>query len=64
MAFLFCGELAQTSATRSLHYHGGYGFSMEYDIQMYFRRSKGWMLALDDPAREYQALAERMYGKS
>jgi alkylation response protein AidB-like acyl-CoA dehydrogenase len=63
MAFLFCGELAQTSAARSLHYHGGYGFSMEYDIQLYFRRSKGWVLALDDPAREYQSLADQMYGR-
>jgi alkylation response protein AidB-like acyl-CoA dehydrogenase len=62
MALLFCGEVAQTSATRSLHYHGGYGFSMEYDIQLYFRRAKGQVLALDDPAREYQELADLMYG--
>ena len=64
MALLFCGEVAQTAATRSLHYHGGYGFSMEYDIQLYFRRAKGWLLALDDPAREYQGLADLMYGKA
>jgi alkylation response protein AidB-like acyl-CoA dehydrogenase len=63
MAFLFASEVAQTSATRSLHYHGGYGFSSEYDIQLYFRRAKGWTLALDDPAREYQGLADVMYGK-
>jgi alkylation response protein AidB-like acyl-CoA dehydrogenase len=62
MAFLFASEVAQTSATRSLHYHGGYGFSSEYDIQLYFRRAKGWTLALDDPAREYQGLADLMYG--
>jgi alkylation response protein AidB-like acyl-CoA dehydrogenase len=64
MALLFCGEVAQTAATRSLHYHGGYGFSMEYDIQLYFRRAKGWLLALDDPAREYQSLADLMYGST
>jgi alkylation response protein AidB-like acyl-CoA dehydrogenase len=63
MAWLFCGEVAQTAAMRSLHYHGGYGFSTEYDIQLYFRRSKGWVLALDDPAREYQGLADLMYGR-
>jgi alkylation response protein AidB-like acyl-CoA dehydrogenase len=64
MAFLFASEVAQTSATRSLHYHGGFGFSSEYDIQLYFRRAKGWTLALDDPSREYQALADVMYGKA
>ena len=62
MAFLFCGETAQRAAARSLHYHGGYGFSSEYDIQLYFRRAKGWMLALDDPSAEYQRLADELFG--
>jgi alkylation response protein AidB-like acyl-CoA dehydrogenase len=64
MALVFCGELAQTAAARSLHYHGGYGFSTEYDIQLYFRRAKGWALALDDPAREIDGLADVMFGKA
>jgi alkylation response protein AidB-like acyl-CoA dehydrogenase len=62
MAYLFAGEVAQLSATRCLHYHGGYGFSLEYDIQLYFRRAKGWAIALDDPSREYQHLADRILG--
>ena len=62
MALLFCGETAQRAAARSLHYHGGYGFSSEYDIQLYFRRAKGWLLALNDPSAEYQRLADRLFG--
>jgi hypothetical protein len=62
MALLFAAETAQGAAARSLHYHGGNGFSLEYDIQLYFRRARGWMLALDDPALEYQRVADQLYG--
>ncbi len=35
----------------------------EYDIQLYYRRAKGWPLVLDAPAREYERLAgTRWYG--
>ena len=62
MAFLFAAEQAQRAAERALHFHGGYGFMEEYDIQLYYRRAKGWPLVLDEPAREYQRLAARRYG--
>ena len=51
MAFVFTGDGAALATDRSLHYHGGYGFAEEYDIQMYYRRARGWALVLDDPAR-------------
>ena len=59
-AFLFAGEVAQQSAGESLHVHGGYGFTLEYDIQLFFRRAKAWSLALDVPARERRELARRV----
>ena len=62
MAFLFCAEQAQNASTRALHYHGGYGFMVEYDAQLYYRRAKGWALVLDDPALEYQRVARARYG--
>jgi alkylation response protein AidB-like acyl-CoA dehydrogenase len=62
MAFLFASEQAQRTSERALHFHGGYGFMQEYDIQLYYRRAKGWPLVLDAPAREYQRLAARRYG--
>ncbi|MDG1846842.1 MAG: acyl-CoA/acyl-ACP dehydrogenase [Acidimicrobiales bacterium] len=57
MAFLFAAETAMNAAATSLQYHGGYGFAEEYDIQLYYRRAKGWPLQLGDPSVEYQRLA-------
>ncbi len=62
MAFLFAAEQAQRATDRALHYHGGYGFMEEYDIQLFYRRAKGWANVLDDPQREYDRLAEQRYG--
>jgi alkylation response protein AidB-like acyl-CoA dehydrogenase len=61
MAYIFCGRTAEQAAAASLHYHGGYGFMLEYDIQLYVRRSKAWRLVLGDPRRELQVLADRLY---
>ncbi len=62
MAFSFCGETAQAVASAALHYHGGYGFMEEYDIQLYFRRAKAARLVLGDPRRELQRAADRLFG--
>ena len=61
MAFLALGELAQKTTRESLQFHGGYGYTLEYDIQLYFRRAKAWPLALGDPGREYQRLARLLF---
>jgi alkylation response protein AidB-like acyl-CoA dehydrogenase len=62
MAFLFAAEHAQRASERALHFHGGYGFMEEYDIQLFYRRAKGWANVLDEPAREYARLADLRYG--
>jgi alkylation response protein AidB-like acyl-CoA dehydrogenase len=62
MAFLFAAEQAQRASDRALHFHGGYGFMEEYDIQLFYRRAKGWANVLDEPAREYARLADLRYG--
>jgi alkylation response protein AidB-like acyl-CoA dehydrogenase len=62
MAFLFAAEHAQRVSERALHFHGGYGFMEEYDIQLFYRRAKGWANVLDEPAREYARLADLRYG--
>jgi alkylation response protein AidB-like acyl-CoA dehydrogenase len=62
MAFLFTTEGAATATHRSLHYHGGYGFSEEYDIQLFHRRARGWAYVLSDPTDESLALADRLFG--
>lgn len=61
MARLFAAESAFRTASESLHFHGGYGYTLEYDIQLYFRRAKSWALAGGDPRAAYARLAQRLY---
>ena len=62
MALLFAAESARFATDRSVQYHGGYGFSEEYDIQLYHRRATAWILQLGDPATEYARLADAEFG--
>ncbi|ROO85178.1 acyl-CoA dehydrogenase-like protein [Actinocorallia herbida] len=62
MAFCFAGELAVAVAGDSLHFHGGYGFSREYDIQLYYRRAQALPLVWGSLQREYQRLADLLHG--
>jgi alkylation response protein AidB-like acyl-CoA dehydrogenase len=57
MAWLFASETALNAARNSLHFHGGYGFTAEYDIQLYFRRAKAYSLLWGDPRSEFRRLA-------
>ena len=62
MAFLYAAESAAMATDRSLHAHGGYGFAEEYDIQLHYRRARGWALVAGDPAHGYRSLADAMFG--
>jgi alkylation response protein AidB-like acyl-CoA dehydrogenase len=62
IAFLFAAETAFKTAAESLHFHGGYGYTLEYDIQLYFRRAKAWPLVAGDSRAAYANLARREYG--
>jgi alkylation response protein AidB-like acyl-CoA dehydrogenase len=57
LAFAFCAESAREATYRSLHYHGGYGFMLEYDIQLYFRRAKAWPTVWVEPDVAYARAA-------
>lgn len=59
---VFASEGAQKTAGDSLHFHGGYGFMLEYDIQLYYRRAKAWSIIWDDPHRELARVADALYG--
>jgi alkylation response protein AidB-like acyl-CoA dehydrogenase len=61
MSFLFASETAFKTASESLHFHGGYGYTLEYDIQLYFRRAKAWPLVAGDRRAGYAELARRLY---
>lgn len=62
MAFVFAGEAAAHATDRSLHAHGGYGYAEEYDIQLFYRRARGWTLVAGDPSAECLALSDRLFG--
>jgi alkylation response protein AidB-like acyl-CoA dehydrogenase len=44
-----------------LQFHGGYGYTLDFDIQLYIRRARTWPLSIGDLRGEYQRLAARMY---
>lgn len=61
-AFALAAEAARDVTYRSLHFHGGYGFMMEYDIQLYFRRARGWAGVFGGADAAYRRSADRRYG--
>ncbi|RAU99307.1 acyl-CoA dehydrogenase [Mycobacterium colombiense] len=62
MAFAFAYETARDATRRSLHIHGGYGFGMEGDIQLYYRRVRGWALVFGEAAVALDRVADARYG--
>jgi hypothetical protein len=56
-AFSFSSRTAFMTCREALQFHGGYGVTLEYDIQLYFRRAKAWPLTLGDVSREEQRAA-------
>jgi alkylation response protein AidB-like acyl-CoA dehydrogenase len=62
MAASFAAEVSEQAATDGLHFHGGYGFMLEYDVQLYVRRIKALALLNGDPSRELQRLADELWG--
>jgi alkylation response protein AidB-like acyl-CoA dehydrogenase len=62
MAFLFAARTARDTSAAALHVHGGYGFTLEYDVQLYLRRAKAWPLALGDPRVGTRQLADALFG--
>lgn len=62
MAFAFAYESARDATLRSLHVHGGYGFGMEGDIQLYYRRSRGWAMVFGEAAVALDRVADARYG--
>lgn len=63
MAFVFCAQTARRIADVCLHVHGGYGFILEQDIQLFVRRAKAWPLVLHDPREEFQTIAGDLFDK-
>jgi alkylation response protein AidB-like acyl-CoA dehydrogenase len=61
MAYAYATETAAAVTKKAVQYHGSYGVSREYDIQLYYRRARGWPLVLGDPALQHQELADLIW---
>ncbi len=62
MAFIFAAEVARRVSLHCLRFHGGVGFTMEHDSQLYYRRAESWPLAYTRIEDTYQELADALYG--
>jgi alkylation response protein AidB-like acyl-CoA dehydrogenase len=62
MAYVYAAEVANRAATVGIHTLGGVGFTLESDMQLYFRRARGWTLVAGDPAGDLQHLGDHLYG--
>jgi len=62
MAYHFAEHTAVHGTTVAVHTLGGVGFTVESDVQLYFRRAKGWTLVAGDPQAVLDEIADAMYG--
>jgi alkylation response protein AidB-like acyl-CoA dehydrogenase len=63
-ALAYASEVSQKVAADCLHLHGGLGYTLEHDAQLYFRRAKAWPLVLADPAHEYLRVADAIWPRA
>ncbi|HEX8055377.1 MAG TPA: acyl-CoA dehydrogenase, partial [Novosphingobium sp.] len=62
IAAWWAGQASEKAVARSLHTHGGYGLTLEYDIHLFNLRSRAWLLVLGDPETLLEEAARRRYG--
>ena len=62
MAFAFAAETARDATYLAVHLHGGVGFTLEHDAQLYYRRARGWVRVWGEPRTAYRRVADARYG--
>ena len=62
MAFAFASETAERSTYDAIHFHGGYGFMLEHDAQLFYRRARTWARVWGDAEDGYRRAAAARYG--
>jgi alkylation response protein AidB-like acyl-CoA dehydrogenase len=61
MAYWWAARTSSAVVAQALHTFGGYGLSLEYDIQLYHRRAKALALTFGDPALELDEAGRRLW---
>lgn len=64
MAFIHAQEAAEEAGSTAIRTQGGFGFMLESDVQLFFRRAKGWSLVGGDRAHHLQRVADEILGGS
>jgi alkylation response protein AidB-like acyl-CoA dehydrogenase len=62
MAFAFTSETAERATYDAIHVHGGYGFMLEHDVQLHYRRARGWARVWGGAEAGYRRAAVARYG--
>ena len=63
MAFAFAAETARDVSYGAVHFHGGYGFTLEHDAQLHYRRARGWARVWGEPRKALLRVASARYLK-
>ncbi len=61
MAFAFASEVAEQATYDAIHFHGGYGFMLEHDAQLFYRRARTWARVWGDAEDGYRRAAAARY---
>ena len=62
MASLQAAEAAEQAGSTGIRVQGGFGFTLESDLQLYFRRAKGWGLLGESGAGHLKRIADELLG--
>lgn len=62
MASVHAAETAAFATSTGIHTLGGIGFTTESDMQLFFRRAKGWANVGGGPAAGLELVADALYG--
>jgi len=61
-AYQWCGAVARAVAADAVQIHGGYGFTLEYDPQLFLRRARAWGSWIADDRDDWAAVADGLFG--
>jgi alkylation response protein AidB-like acyl-CoA dehydrogenase len=62
VASLYARDVANRAGSIAIHTQGGFGFTLESDLQLHFRRAMGWTLVSGDAHDDLRALGDVRYG--
>jgi alkylation response protein AidB-like acyl-CoA dehydrogenase len=62
MAFSFASRTVAAATYNGVHLHGGYGFMLEHDAQLFYQRARGWARVWGDAEAADRRAALARYG--